>query len=513
MVSIDNLKSSTILFFIFVILIFVAGCTPATPVVSPAEPQARVQNTVTPASTLMATPNNATRTPTLATVQERTATVTEPVPTETVQPTLPIIIREKIKAPFGVELHDFATMPMAVSFDNYWLRYNALLWSDYQPRNANQFIPDEELEANLIAANRAGMELILIIRSTPTWAQKYKGYYCGPMDEDHLDDFAAFMAQVVSKYSAEPYNVSYYELWNEPDEALERVYAPDAELGCWGDPEDPTFGGRYYGEMLKAVYPAVKAANPQAQIVLGGLVLPCLPGDDPYCDMSLFFEGVLQNGAGAYFDAISFHSYTAYNPSQPSTIQMEKNEHWWAASGGQVEGKLDYLKAVMAKYGIDKPILLTETALIDPNDQASADLEAFEQRKADYLVWLTTRNIAKGIEGTLWYHLDRYGWLKGGLLDRENQPLPAYEAYQVLASTLGGAVYQGDLSLRAGILGFEFSTDEHRIWVLFSEDGAPRYIHSPDALSQAYDLFGEPVKVSIDERIAFTRPIYILLNP
>jgi hypothetical protein len=417
------------------------------------------------------------------------------------------------RSSFGVELHDFETLPKAADANIHWVRYNALLWSDYQPNSPDQFIRNKKLEADMIAANEAGMDLILIVRSTPRWAQKLEGYFCGPMSDDHLDDFAKFMATLVKEYSAPPFNVKYFELWNEPDEAWERVYAPDAVLGCWGELDDPEFGGAYYGEMLKAVYPAIKRANLQAQLVLGGLVLPCRPEDDVYCEMSLFFEGILKAGAGAYFDFVNFHSYTTYDPDQPGVILMEKNEHWWAASGGQVEGKFAYLQEVMAEYEIDKPVLLTETALIDPTDVALEDLNAFEQDKAEYLVWLYVRNSARGIRATNWYHLDSYGWLKGGLLDSNNLPLPAHQAYSFLTAILGDAKFSREFSLAENVLAFEFLTSDARVWVLFSQDGSVQHIGRADDFENAYDIYGNSVELAPEGQIEFTQPLYIELSP
>ena len=47
--------------------------------------------------------------------------------------------------------------------------------------------------------------------------------------------------------------------------------------GCWGVRTDPYYGGRAYGDMLKVVYPAIKASNPAVQVLHGSLLL-----DRPY---------------------------------------------------------------------------------------------------------------------------------------------------------------------------------------------------------------------------------------
>jgi len=445
----------------------------------------------------------------------------------------PIQAQEEVSS-FGVEInqtysdHPYEdTLGKAENANNNWVRYNGLRWSKYQPNNKNEFIIDAELEADMIATHEAGMEMILIVRSTPTWAQKYPGYFCGPMAEQYMDEFASFMVRVVQKYSRPPYNVKYYEMWNEQDECrLNENIHPNSEFGCWGETSDPTyFGGRYYGKMLKAVYPAVKAAVPEAQIVIGGLLLPCHPGTHSYCNMSNFMKGILYELAGEdgiisegedMFDYANFHGYTAFTRDFPSGILMEQYESWWSNYGGMVEGKLWYLRQAMDSYGISKPVFLTEASLIDSNNIVNLDypaqVAAYENAKADYLVYVYVRNIDVGITGTTWYHMDNYGWHKGGMLDINNEPLPAYDAYQVMTSTLSGVSNNPvELSFDGGVLGYEFTKGQNQIWVLFSRNADTKTINKssiPFQIEHVYNLFGSKV-TQTPTTISFNRPIYI----
>ena len=446
----------------------------------------------------------------------------------------PIQAQEEVST-FGVEINQvYSKHPYQDSLDkasranNNWVRYNGLLWSKYQPNNSSEFKVDQKLEANMIATSEAGMEMILIIRSTPSWAQKYPGYFCGPMAEKNLNDFANFMVRVVETYSQPPYNVRYYELWNEQDECRnnENIH-PAGEFGCWGENSDPThFGGRYYGKMLKAVYPAVKAAVPEAQIVMGGLLLPCYPGTHTYCNMSNFLKGILVELAGddgvvseheAMFDYANFHGYTAYNNKDFSSgILMETYESWWINYGGMVEGKLWYIRQMMDNFGLSKPVFLTEASLIDTNNIVNennpAQVAAYENAKADYLVYVYVRNIHAGITGTTWYHMDNYGWRKGGMLDANNDPLPAYDAYQVMTTTLSGTGNDPvELSFEGGILGYEFKKGANKIWVLFSRNAGTKTIKKSDipfSIQHMYNLFGKQVNHD-SSKISFDRPIYI----
>jgi len=417
---------------------------------------------------------------------------------------------------FGVQMINFNSLDKAVEADNYWIRYNGLEWSKIQPNNASEWnwAAVAELEEDLVEASAAGMEIILIIRSTPTWAQKIPGYYCGPMKPGNISDFAAFMRKVVAKYTAKPYNVKYFEIWNEPDvppiENLEQ-----SQWGCWGDAQAPYFGGGYYAEMLKQVYPAIKSVNPNAQVMLGGLLLDCdprQPGTTGYCANATaakpptFFQGILANGGGNYFDAVSFHGHAQYSTNL-SAIQSEARFPNWKANGGLMVGKLDYIDELLSEYNLVKPIFMTEAGLQYLDDTPTS---AFEQAKADYVPFLFSRNLARNITGTTWFSFAG-NWRFVGLLDYDDfTPLPAYNAYDTITTALDGAAYNKDLNLGAGIIGFEFRKVT-RIWTLFSEDGGQKSINTPPNITAAYDLYGDPVDFS-GSQITFSRPIYIEFN-
>ena len=76
------------------------------------------------------------------------------------------------------------------------------------------------------------------------------------------------MSQAVQRYSQPPYNVKYWQIWNEPDVDY-RFVPPTSNYGCLADPTDPYYGGGYYAEMLKAIYGPIKQADPQSQVVIG----------------------------------------------------------------------------------------------------------------------------------------------------------------------------------------------------------------------------------------------------
>jgi len=435
---------------------------------------------------------------------------------------LPLIIKDRGQTLFGVEVGSFddSIADKAQDAQVTWIRMNGLIWSDIQPNNSSEYLWQNAagIEQELIKASQRKLQTVLIVRSTPRWAQLKNGSYCGPIKQDKLADFARFMAEVVKRYSAPPYNVWHYELWNEPD--VDPSLVPgDSVFGCWGNNNDTYYGGGYYAEMLKAVYPAVKSINPGVKIVLGGLLLDCDPRvGDGGCGTHdtkppKFFEGVLRNNGAAYFDLISFHGYPTYNLSS-SPIEAEKNFSTWKNAGGVVAGKIDYLRFLMSNYGVDKGLIHTEGALLLPNGKTPEDVgvDAYQQAKADYVVWLYARNWVLDIKGTTWYTLNGPGWRYGGLLDANQNPLPAYNALKYMTERLNDYKYSKEITLENGVFGFEFIKGNTKIWIVFTPDNNARTINKPAGFSEALDPFGNAV-TSTDTTITITRPTYIVFNP
>ncbi|MCS7039017.1 MAG: beta-galactosidase, partial [Anaerolineae bacterium] len=113
-----------------------------------------------------------------------------------------------------------------------------------------------------------GFQIVLTVNGNPDWAATT---VCGPIHSQHLGTFANFLSAAVARYSVPPYNVRHWALYNEPDNAN-----PSYSWlgGCWGKGHAnsvPGAGGAAYATMLKRVYPAMKAANPQVQVWIGGL--------------------------------------------------------------------------------------------------------------------------------------------------------------------------------------------------------------------------------------------------
>lgn len=400
-----------------------------------------------------------------------------------------------------------------------WSRFDKFHWDVIEPANvaASEFDWNVVDEAGLLVASEKGVQVIATILFTPDWAQKYPGIACGPIAEGALAEFADFMQALVSRYSQPPYNVKYWELGNEPDVAYNGV-PPRIGFGCWGEPEDAYFGGGYYAEMLKAVYPKIKAADPEAQILIGGLLLDCDPVNPPEtepgsgevknCTPSRFLEGILGNGGGDYFDGVSFHAYDYYaaTPGKYSNINWHSA---WDTTGPVLIPKTRFIRSVLNSYGhAGKYLINTEVALICGRD-GSEDYclaEEFELTKAYYLAQAFAAARAEGLRANMWYSLD--GWRGSQLVDENQQPNLAYRAYSFSAELLNEAAYAGEISAYPGVRGYQFVKDEARMWLLWAQDEGTHAVHLEEAPSAIYDVLGNAFPASQDINVTLA-PVYV----
>jgi len=384
-----------------------------------------------------------------------------------------------------------------------WTRLNGLLWSDVSPNDKSERKWEKlaYLETKIQETTQRGMIPIIVIRSTPNWAQAKPGYFCGPIKSDTLADFATFLTDLVTRYSVSPYNVKYWELWNEPDIDPTAVLET-SQYGCWGDETKTYYGGEYYAEMLEVAYPAIKAADPDAQVLVGGLLLDCDPRNPPAgktCVSSKFLEGILRAGGGNYFDGISFHAYDYYG----SSLGYYTNSNWhtaWNSSGPVTAAKVDYLNSLMndPTFGVSgKYLMNTETAVLCDTCVGN---NTYESTKAYYIAQSYAQASMLNLKANVWYSAT--GWRTSGLLDDNLNPLPAYHSYAFARQEIGTAIYNNMLSqnvdgdLEPDITFYDFERGNQTIRLLWSLDGDPHTITLPTTPNAAYDVYGNPLVIS-----------------
>ncbi len=369
-----------------------------------------------------------------------------------------------------------------------WTRYNGIVWSEVE---VNEGAPDfskiSSVDAELLELVRQGVRPIVIVRGTPAWAQQRPEYSCGAVKPDKLPAFARFMQQVVARYSAPPFNIEYFEMGNEVDVDPIQV-GKDSQFGCWGDFNDPYFGGGKYGEMLNAVYPAVKQINPAVKIVFGGLLLDCdVTIDSNNCKPATFLEGALRAGAGSSFDVMAYHAYTFWSDSMPAH-DWDLYDKKWGHRGGKMLGKLNFVREVMNKYQVNKPVMMNEGGLLcEWHVTCTENLRAVQ---SNYAVRLYTRSYAHNLVASIWYTLDYPGWYNGALMDQNGGTRPAYETIKFMATRLAGGQFAGTLS--SGQLEAHVIRNGNKTYrVYWTNDGSTVPVAVPPGA--VYNMYGQPI--------------------
>lgn len=440
---------------------------------------------------------------------------------------LPVLFRDSAYvSPFGIHIYNLvpgAGFDKAIAAGTYWSRSGEVAWSDIQPDEGDP-LDWEAWEATSnsdemwILASQNNLTNIVIVDSAPLWAQSFYGFYCSAVKQSALDDFAAFMYELVSRYSQPPYNIKYWELWNEPDIDPVLVYA-DSPIGCWGNKNDTNgYGGGYYAEMLKVVYPEIKRADPTAKVLVGGLLLDCDPDISTACDNgqhqdlpSKFLKGILANGGGGYFDGISFHAYDGYYNDLGKYGQFSWGSSW-DGTGPVLIAKSNYIKSLLAEYNVTGKLLLNTENAIHCN--SCTDDATFELTKAYYVAQTFAAALREGLTTNLWFSL--YGWRNSGLLKSNNISLPAYDAYAFASSMLYGAKFEGDIPGDSGVRAYKFRNTPRLIWVLWSLDGDNHNITLPSTPTAGYHVDGSPLGADILSGLSLLvtlEPVYIEWDP
>ncbi|PKO17661.1 MAG: hypothetical protein CVU39_04045 [Chloroflexi bacterium HGW-Chloroflexi-10] len=388
---------------------------------------------------------------------------------------LPLLMKEYPAGNiFGAQLaviDDAHGLSMMKEANSGWTRLD-YSWASVEPTEGSRNWGNvSSLDQQIANGDAKGVKTILIIGLTPDWAV-FPNISCnGKIKQEKFQAFANFMYDLVSRYSKPPFNVTHYEMWNEPDVV--------GGLGCWGDSSDNLYyGGSYYGEMLKTVYGSMKRADPNAQVLVGGLLLDCDPAlelknDDnspKSCLSANFLKGILEAGASNSFDGIAFHAYDYY----AGILGQYSNPNFagsWNTTGPVTSQKAKYLRNVLSQYNASQKYLLnTESGIFCFGDSCNDPAYGFQVTKAYYIAQEMTVALADEYVSNIWYSV--YGVRESGLLNNSNQPYQAYYAFGVTSKSLQGYKFSQKLSLGTGMLAYEFvNSSGSKQWVLWANDG------------------------------------------
>lgn len=215
-------------------------------------------------------------------------------------------------------------------------------------------------------AHAQGLEVVARIGLTPEWArppQTPLNY----LDESAYADFAHFTAVFAERYRGK---VTHIIVGNEPNLSFEWGYRQTT-------PAD-------YVALLAEVYTAVKAVNPDVQILCCALAPTLEPPGSPWglSDL-LYLQGVYDAGGAAYFDGLAVHTYGFKFPPQfepaPDLLNFRR---------------VELLRQVMVDNDDSQtPIFITETGWNDhprwtravrPGQRIQYTLDAYRYAEANW---------------------------------------------------------------------------------------------------------------------------------
>jgi hypothetical protein len=282
----------------------------------------------------------------------------------------------------------------------HWVRVFAT-WPDLEPQRgvfAPNWVASYE---QLFRSLPVGTKVIIDVVDTPRWETGSADEHSPPANPN---DYAAFIGALAHRWAG---RVAAYEIWNEED-------LPE----WWSGGPDPGA----YAQLLKRAYPAVKAADPSATVVLGGLA-----GND-----FQFLEGVYRAGGKGSFDAVGVHTDTACNVLSPYRFLRGADNRMIPDSF------LAYreVHATMLANGDSSPIWMTEMSWA--TTEATCPEGAFagqkpqgvsEQAQATYLE--QAYHCLKRdpyVKVALWFPVHDEGAVGAGLVRADGQHKPSFGA-------------------------------------------------------------------------------------
>lgn len=227
-------------------------------------------------------------------------------------------------------------------------------WAYVQPRSRYGY---DWAGADMVIAHarRQGLTVVARLDLVPAWARppRTTDRY---LDPEHYADYATYVAAFAERYR--PLGVRHLIIWNEPNLRFE-----------WGErPPDPGA----YAALLKVVYPAVKAAVPDAVMIAGALSPGGeLDGGQTRMDDMQYLASLYDAEAGPFFDMWAVHAYGGQEPPEAPPAPEKVNFR-----------RIELVRALMDRFGdAAKPIIVTEGGYNDhPRWQAAV-------RPADRIRW------------------------------------------------------------------------------------------------------------------------------
>jgi polysaccharide biosynthesis protein PslG len=286
-----------------------------------------------------------------------------------------------------------------------WIRVE-VNWAEAEPsKGAYDAWSLGQIDAAVRRNRAAGRNVVIMVGKAPQWASGSSDQGTPPRDPA---DYARFVGMLAKRYAGD--GIAGYEIWNE--ENIGRF---------WGGAPDPAG----YVALLRAASAAVRAADPDAKVVFGGL------STNDY----EFVRRAYAAGAKGAFDVMALHPYSC-----EADVTQVKRDGSGRVAGGSFLG-YRAIRELMVAQGDARPMWFTELGWattsracgVSPDEQA-ARIRATAALAAqdDY------------VEAVMYYNLRNNYWMgdaddteaQYGVLTARFAAKPAYAAFKAAATRL-----------------------------------------------------------------------------
>jgi polysaccharide biosynthesis protein PslG len=285
------------------------------------------------------------------------------------------------------------------------------------------------------AISQTGMKIVARVDNQPQWASSTI-QWPGSGPPDNPRDWTDYLTALATRYKG---RIQAYEIWNEPN--LDRE---------WGDQQpDPAA----YASMLKASYQAIKAADPQALVISGGMSPTTDTSQHAIPDLE-FIRQVYAAGARDSFDIMGVHAagYKADPCADPAQVAQSADLTNNDPSSPDLKRiyafrHVEDVHALMQQQGdASKQMSITEMGwttdarpgsqyawfAVDRNQQATNLVGAFQCARQMWQPWMGLMTVIYIPDPAWTQQQEQYWW---GITNPDGTPRPAYTALQSFFST------------------------------------------------------------------------------
>ncbi len=273
-------------------------------------------------------------------------------------------------------------------------------WDRIQPNGPADWNPplsDDQLALEFAL----GRQVVGVLTGIPPWAADPvtslpRGLETAPDDPQNL--WAVFVGTVVRRYAG---RIDHWVVWEGPDR-----------------PENWPGSARDFAALLRAAWTAARQANSRAVLHLGAVSHwpDVLQGNPPFVRRLLdaLATDPQARARGFYFDVLTLRV-----SDQPESLY----------------DLAVFYRRLLGEYGMQREMWVETRSAVSADGEGGRSPE----EQAAFLIQALTLGIAGGAERVAVYRMvDGVGEASYGLMDADGAPRPAFAAFQLAATYLGG---------------------------------------------------------------------------